>query len=30
MVVFIMLAVVTSPLWIEKVVNWYNKRKEGR
>ena len=29
-VIFIMLAAVTSPLWIEKLVRWYNKRKEKK
>lgn len=25
-----LLVAITSPLWIEKVVSWYNKRKEER
>jgi len=25
-----LLMAITSPLWIEKVVSWYNKRKEER
>ena len=24
------LIAITSPLWIEKLVDWHNKRKEGR
>jgi len=28
-IIFIItLVAITSPLWIEKLVNWYNKRKE--
>ena len=27
-IVIIVLVAITSPLWIEKLVEWYNKRKE--
>jgi hypothetical protein len=28
-IIFIsVLVAITSPLWIEKLANWYNKRKE--
>jgi hypothetical protein len=27
-IVFVALVAITSPLWIEKLVDWYNKRKE--
>ena len=29
-IVIIALIAITSPLWIEKLVDWYDKRKEGR
>ena len=30
LIVIAALVVITSPLWIEKLVGWYNKRKEER
>ena len=29
-IVIVALVAITSPLWIEKLTDWYNKRKEGR
>lgn len=29
-IVIVALVAITSPLWIEKLADWYNKRKEGR
>lgn len=29
-IVILALVAITSPLWIEKLVDWYDKRKEGR